>query len=128
MEDRFVFSPLPPPSSTGLIDFRSPAHKKTADGRIYFTVPHLFETSLCLLGAQTQTQSDNDTDTEKREKSGGDGWFFVHVEFLIGVGGDLTGLQGLSFSSFRSTYISLEHLLTPFSPSSLQNSHANQQV
>lgn len=23
-----------------------------------------------------------------------DGWFFVHVEFLITVGGDLTGLQG----------------------------------
>ena len=49
----------------------------TADGRIHFTVPKLFNTSLCLLGA------DKD-----------DGWFFVSAEFLINVGGDLTGLQG----------------------------------
>ncbi|TFK74569.1 MED14-domain-containing protein [Pluteus cervinus] len=45
-------------------------------GRVYFTVPKLFETSLCLRGAQPA-----------------DGWFFVHVEFLFGIGGDLTGLQ-----------------------------------
>ena len=50
-----------------------------ADGRVYFTVPHLFETSLCLLGAKKDEE----------------GWFFVHVEFLIGVGGDLTGMQGM---------------------------------
>lgn len=49
----------------------------TADGRIHFTVPKLFNASLCLRGA------DKD-----------DGWFFVSVEFLINVGGDLTGLQG----------------------------------
>ena len=49
----------------------------TADGRIHFTVPGLFNASLCLRGA------DKD-----------DGWFFVSVEFLISVGGDLTGLQG----------------------------------
>lgn len=48
-----------------------------ADGRIYFTVPKLFEASLCLRGA------------EKDE-----GWFFVNVEFLITIGGDLTGMQG----------------------------------
>ncbi|KAG6829450.1 hypothetical protein H0H92_004510 [Tricholoma furcatifolium] len=47
-----------------------------ADGRVYFTVPKLFEASLCLRGAQKD-----------------DGWFFVHVEFLINVGGDLTGVQ-----------------------------------
>ncbi|KAJ7072524.1 mediator complex subunit MED14-domain-containing protein [Mycena amicta] len=47
-----------------------------AGGRVYFTVPNLFETSLCLRGAVKD-----------------DGWFFVHVEFLITVGGDLTGLQ-----------------------------------
>ncbi|KAG6920079.1 hypothetical protein DXG01_010147 [Tephrocybe rancida] len=49
---------------------------RIADGRVYFTVPKLFEISLCLRGAQQD-----------------DGWFFVHVEFLINIGGDLTGLQ-----------------------------------
>lgn len=49
-----------------------------ADGRVYFTVPKLFEASLCLRGGQPN-----------------DGWFFVHAEFLITVGGDLTGTQGL---------------------------------
>lgn len=50
----------------------------TGGGRVYFTVPKLFETSVCLAGAQPS-----------------DGWFFVHVEFLFGIGGDLTGLQGM---------------------------------
>ncbi|KAF8637952.1 hypothetical protein AX16_010585 [Volvariella volvacea WC 439] len=49
---------------------------RIADGRVYFTVPNLFETSICLRGAEPQ-----------------EGWFFVHVEFLFNVGGDLTGLQ-----------------------------------
>ncbi|RDB24861.1 Mediator of RNA polymerase II transcription subunit 14 [Hypsizygus marmoreus] len=49
---------------------------RIADGRVSFTVPKMFETSLCLRGAERD-----------------DGWFFVHVEFLISVGGDLTGLQ-----------------------------------
>jgi mediator of RNA polymerase II transcription subunit 14 len=48
-----------------------------ADGRVHFIVPKLFNTSLCL-----------------RSGDKNDGWFFVHVEFLITVGGDLTGLQG----------------------------------
>jgi mediator of RNA polymerase II transcription subunit 14 len=50
----------------------------TADGRVCFVVPNLFEASLCLRGAQKD-----------------EGWFFVHVEFLITVGGDLTGMQGM---------------------------------
>lgn len=49
-----------------------------ADGRIHFTVPNLFSASLCLRGAGKDS-----------------GWFFVSVEFLINVGGDLTGLQGI---------------------------------
>ncbi|KAJ7502829.1 mediator complex subunit MED14-domain-containing protein [Mycena galericulata] len=49
---------------------------QSVDGRVYFTVPNLFEASLCLRGALKE-----------------DGWFFVHVEFLITVGGDLTGIQ-----------------------------------
>ncbi|KAG6886292.1 hypothetical protein C0993_006702 [Termitomyces sp. T159_Od127] len=49
---------------------------RIADGRVYFTVPKLFEVSLCLRGAQQD-----------------DGWFFVHVEFLFNMGGDLTGLH-----------------------------------
>lgn len=53
-----------------------------ADGRVYFTAPKLFKTSLCLRGAQKD-----------------EGWFFVHVEFLITIGGDLTGLQGIYFTS-----------------------------
>ncbi|KAK2467838.1 hypothetical protein APHAL10511_000133 [Amanita phalloides] len=52
------------------------AQHRIEGGRVYFTVPKLFETSVCLRGA---------------EKT--DGWFFVHVEFLINIGGDLTSLQ-----------------------------------
>ena len=48
------------------------------DGRVHFTVPNLFETSLSLTGAGKE-----------------DGWFFVHVEFLHHVGGDMTGVQGI---------------------------------
>ena len=50
-----------------------------ADGRVHFIVPNLFSTSLCLRGSSKD-----------------DGWFFVHVEFLIHISGDLTGFQGLS--------------------------------
>ncbi|KAN0107393.1 Mediator complex subunit MED14 domain containing protein [Russula decolorans] len=46
------------------------------DGRAWFTVPNLFETSVCLRGGNQD-----------------DGWFFVHVEFLFTVGGDRTGMQ-----------------------------------
>ncbi|KAJ7874735.1 mediator complex subunit MED14-domain-containing protein [Mycena olivaceomarginata] len=52
------------------------AQHRIADGRVCFTVPNLFETSLCLRGGLKE-----------------DGWFFVHVEFLITVGGDLTDIQ-----------------------------------
>ncbi|KAK7057435.1 mediator of RNA polymerase II transcription subunit 14 [Favolaschia claudopus] len=52
------------------------AQHRIANGRVYFTVPDLFETSLCLRGGLKE-----------------DGWFFVHVEFLITVGGDLTDIQ-----------------------------------
>ena len=51
---------------------------QTEGGRVYFTIPKLFETSICLRGAEKL-----------------DGWFFVHVEFLISIGGDLTSIQGL---------------------------------
>ncbi|KAG2126062.1 mediator complex subunit MED14-domain-containing protein [Suillus clintonianus] len=47
-----------------------------ANGRVHFTVPKLFETAICLRGAEKH-----------------DGWFFVSVKFLITVGGDLTGMQ-----------------------------------
>jgi mediator of RNA polymerase II transcription subunit 14 len=50
---------------------------RTVDGRAWFTVPNLFETSICLRGGNQD-----------------DGWFFVHVEFLFTVGGDRTGMQG----------------------------------
>ncbi|KAJ6497836.1 mediator complex subunit MED14-domain-containing protein [Mycena sanguinolenta] len=52
------------------------AQHRIAHGRVYFTVADLFEASLCLRGGLKQ-----------------DGWFFVHVEFLITVGGDLTDIQ-----------------------------------
>jgi mediator of RNA polymerase II transcription subunit 14 len=41
----------------------------------------LFETAICLIGAEKN-----------------DGWFFVSVKFLITVGGDLTGMQGIYFA------------------------------
>jgi mediator of RNA polymerase II transcription subunit 14 len=50
---------------------------KTVDGRAWFTVPNLFESSICLRGGNED-----------------DGWFFAHVEFLFNVGGDRTGMQG----------------------------------
>ncbi|KAI0258685.1 MED14-domain-containing protein [Gloeopeniophorella convolvens] len=49
---------------------------RISDGRAWFTVPNLFETSICLRGSAKD-----------------DGWFFVHVEFLFTVGGDRTGMQ-----------------------------------
>ncbi|KAH9924917.1 MED14-domain-containing protein [Fomitopsis serialis] len=49
---------------------------RIADGRVYFTVPRLFEVSLCLRGAEKDA-----------------GWFFVNVEFLLNVGGDPTSVQ-----------------------------------
>ncbi|KAF8893946.1 mediator complex subunit MED14-domain-containing protein [Infundibulicybe gibba] len=42
----------------------------------FFTAPNLFETSICLQGGRPD-----------------DGWFCVDVEFLITIGGDLTGVQ-----------------------------------
>lgn len=50
---------------------------RIADGRVFFTAPKLFEVSLCLNGAKQE-----------------DGWFFVDVDFLFVVGGDVTGMQG----------------------------------
>ncbi|KAI6045803.1 mediator complex subunit MED14-domain-containing protein [Pisolithus marmoratus] len=47
---------------------------RIAGGRVHFNVPRLFETSLCLRGAEKD-----------------DGWFFVSVKFLFKVGGDATG-------------------------------------
>ncbi|KAG1750599.1 mediator complex subunit MED14-domain-containing protein [Suillus paluster] len=49
---------------------------RIANGRVHFMVPKLFETAICLRGAEKN-----------------DGWFFVSVKFLITVGGDLTGMQ-----------------------------------
>ena len=50
-----------------------------AGGRVHFTVPGLFETSVCMRGAEKD-----------------DGWFFVGVKFLISVGGDMSGADGMS--------------------------------
>lgn len=49
---------------------------RIANGLVHFSVPKLFETAICLIGAEKN-----------------DGWFFVSVKFLITVGGDLTGMQ-----------------------------------
>ncbi|OCH90250.1 MED14-domain-containing protein [Obba rivulosa] len=45
-------------------------------GRVHFTVPRLFDVSLCAKGAQSN-----------------DGWFMVDVEFLFTVGCDQSGMQ-----------------------------------
>ncbi|KAJ3975413.1 MED14-domain-containing protein [Lentinula raphanica] len=52
------------------------SRQRIADGRVYFTVPKLFECSLTLKGAQPK-----------------DPWMFLHVEFLINIGGDVNGTQ-----------------------------------
>lgn len=49
----------------------------TEDGRVFFTIPDQFEVSLSLRGALKD-----------------DGWFFVHVEFLHSIGGDMKDVQG----------------------------------
>ncbi|KAJ8076986.1 mediator complex subunit [Marasmius tenuissimus] len=66
---------------------------RIADGRVFFTAPNLFETSLCLSGAQQH-----------------DGWFFVDVEFMLNIGGDMTGTQEFprTPSGFMKTYITEE--------------------
>lgn len=53
-----------------------------ANGRVYFTIPKLFECSLTLKGAQPK-----------------DSWSFSHVEFLINIGGDVNVTQGKNFAS-----------------------------
>ena len=58
-----------------------------ADGRVFFTAPNLFVTSLCLGGAQQH-----------------DGWFFVDVEFLLNIGGDMTGTQGAAEVVFTEEF------------------------
>ena len=63
-----------------------------ADGRVYFTVPKLFEVSLCVRGAEKDA-----------------GWFFVNVEFLLNVGGDPTSVQGDYY--FRQPSISILNAL-----------------
>ncbi|EKM54002.1 uncharacterized protein PHACADRAFT_174499 [Phanerochaete carnosa HHB-10118-sp] len=55
---------------------RKMSHYRVADGRVHFIASKLFEVSLCLLGAKKE-----------------DGWFFVDVEFLFSVGGDVSGMQ-----------------------------------
>lgn len=50
-----------------------------AGGRVHFTVLGLFETSVCMRGAEKD-----------------DGWFLVNVKFLISVGGDMSGADGTS--------------------------------
>ncbi|KAG6333415.1 hypothetical protein ID866_5677 [Astraeus odoratus] len=52
------------------------SQQRIAGGRAHFTVPKLFETSICLRGGERD-----------------DGWFFVSVKFLIKVGGDMTGMH-----------------------------------
>jgi mediator of RNA polymerase II transcription subunit 14 len=58
---------------------REMSQYRTADGRVHFIAPKLFEASLCIKGATME-----------------DGWFFDDVEFLFQVGGDVSGMQGSS--------------------------------
>lgn len=58
---------------TEIIPIEMSQHR-IAGGRVHFIVPKLFETSICLRGAEKD-----------------DGWFFVGVKFLFKVGGDTTG-------------------------------------
>ncbi|KAJ4500264.1 mediator complex subunit MED14-domain-containing protein [Lentinula lateritia] len=52
------------------------SRQRIANGRVYFTIPKLFECSLTLKGAQPK-----------------DSWSFSHVEFLINIGGDVNVTQ-----------------------------------
>lgn len=56
---------------------REMCNYRIQDGRVFFVAPRLFEVSVCIKGASKD-----------------DGWFFVDVEFLFNVGGDVTGMQG----------------------------------
>ncbi|KAN0076709.1 Mediator complex subunit MED14 domain containing protein [Tylopilus felleus] len=58
---------------TEIIPMEMSQHR-IAGGRVHFTVPDLFETSVCMRGAEKD-----------------DGWFFVDVKFLFSVGGDMSG-------------------------------------
>ncbi|KAG8218037.1 mediator complex subunit MED14-domain-containing protein, partial [Butyriboletus roseoflavus] len=82
--------PIPPMSDDEVIktlsdmeeDYAVPSSHDGSDTRgnvstsnwVHFTVPGLFETSVCMRGAEKN-----------------DGWFFVNVKFLISVGGDMSG-------------------------------------
>jgi mediator of RNA polymerase II transcription subunit 14 len=80
----------------------------TVDGRAWFTVPNLFEASICLRGGNQE-----------------DGWFFVHVEFLFIVGGDRTGMQGpiSLFPLPDPWFIPLPHLEFPRKPAGVLKEH-----
>ncbi|KAJ3733741.1 MED14-domain-containing protein [Lentinula guzmanii] len=52
------------------------SRQRIANGRVYFTIPKLFECSLTLKGGQPK-----------------DPWSFLHVEFLMNIGGDANSTQ-----------------------------------
>ncbi|KAI0273942.1 mediator complex subunit MED14-domain-containing protein [Russula aff. rugulosa BPL654] len=67
----------------------------TFDGRAWFTVPDLFETSVCLRGGNQD-----------------DGWFFVHLEFLFTVGGIGRGCKACIHFPRKPTGALKDHLTT----------------
>ena len=80
---------------------------ETADGRAWFTVPNLFEASICLRGGNQD-----------------DGWFFVHVEFLFTVGGDRTGMQGPQRNVLPTLYSQfMLHVEFPRKPTGVLKDH-----
>ncbi len=83
----------------------------SADGRVRFFAPRLFEASLCLLGAIQD-----------------DGWFFVDVEFLFTVGGDSTGMQGMSAAYPSFSLLNFWILEFPRRPQGLFKKHITEEA
>ena len=80
--------------------------RRPVDGRAWFTVPDLFETSICLRGGNQD-----------------DGWFFVHVEFLFTVGGDRTGMQGPYSCHLPRYFLLIPHAEFPRKPTGALKDH-----
>lgn len=73
---------------------------------MHFSVPKLFESAICLRGAERN-----------------DGWFFVSVKFLITVGGDLTGMQGIDIVDLLYTVVYAVYLEFPSEPTGVLRRH-----
>lgn len=90
---------------------REMSQYRIVDGRAHFVAAKLFEVSLCVKGAKKD-----------------DGWFFVDVEFLFNVGGDVTGMQGTYFEAMARRISLIFRAEFPRRPTGLLKRHISDEA